>query len=125
MTLITAAAVCPTATTSHTARVPTSGGGLSLTGLDQHQVRRWNSWHRWTTLAMLASAFLAVLAATERARHPAPDRMIPLTSSEIHHLLNVLPGPAPAHSHRLRWSAWRRRHQHRARTSHYQKRTRT
>jgi hypothetical protein len=78
---------------------------------------------------MLASAFLAVLAATGRARHPAPDRMIPLTSSEIHHLLNVLPGPAPApapaHGHRLRWSAWRRRHQHRARTSHYQKRTRT
>jgi SRSO17 transposase len=25
-----------------------------LTGLDQHQVRRWTSWHRWTTLAMLA-----------------------------------------------------------------------
>lgn len=21
-----------------------------LTGLDQHQVRRWRSWHRWTTL---------------------------------------------------------------------------
>ena len=25
-----------------------------LTGLDQHQVRRWTSWHRWTLLAMLA-----------------------------------------------------------------------
>jgi len=72
---------------------------------------------------MLASAFLAVLAATERARHPAPDRMIPLTSSEIHHLLNVLPWPAPAptHSHRLRWSAWRRRHQYRAQKCHYQR----
>jgi simple sugar transport system substrate-binding protein len=23
-------------------------------GLDQHQVRRWTSWHRWITLAMLA-----------------------------------------------------------------------
>ena len=40
-----------------------------LTGLDQHQVRRWTSWHRWTTLAMLAHAFLAVATATERD-HP-------------------------------------------------------
>jgi hypothetical protein len=100
--------------------------GKGLAGLDQHQVRRWNSWHRWTTLAMLASAFLAVLAATERTRQPPPDDMIPLTSSEIHHLLNVLPDqPVRSTRHRLRWSAWRRRHQHRARTSHYQRRTRT
>jgi hypothetical protein len=100
--------------------------GKGLAGLDQHQVRRWNSWHRWTTLAMLASAFLAILAATERARQPPPGGMIPLTSSEIHHLLNVLPGQPPRSiRHRLHWSAWRRRHQHRARTSHYQKRART
>jgi SRSO17 transposase len=97
--------------------------GKGLAGLDQHQVRRWNSWHRWTTLAMLACAFLAVLAAAERARQPPPDGMIPLTSSEIHHLLNVLPAqPDRPIRHRLRWSAWRRRHQHRARISHYQKR---
>jgi SRSO17 transposase len=37
-----------------------------LIGLDQHQVRRWVSWHRWTTLAMLAHAFLAVATAIER-----------------------------------------------------------
>ena len=43
-----------------------------LTGLDQHQVRRWTSWHRWTTLAMLAHAFLAVATATERDRSPTP-----------------------------------------------------
>jgi hypothetical protein len=71
----------------------------------------WNSWHRWTTLAMLASALLAILAATERARQPPPGGMIPLTSSEIHHLLNVLPGQPPRSiRHRLHWSAWRRRH---------------
>ena len=41
-----------------------------LVGLDQHQVRRWRSWHRWTTLAMLAHAFLAVACAIERdAQH--------------------------------------------------------
>ena len=75
---------------------------------------------------MLASAFLAILAAAERTRQPPPDGMIPLTSSEIHHLLNVLPDLPPSGiRHRLHWSAWRRRHQHRARTSHYQKRART
>ncbi|GHF63943.1 hypothetical protein GCM10017566_42050 [Amycolatopsis bartoniae] len=44
--------------------------GKGLAGLDQHQVRRWVSWHRWTILAMLAYAFLTVVAATERAREP-------------------------------------------------------
>jgi SRSO17 transposase len=29
--------------------------GKGLVGLDQHQVRRWRSWYRWTTLAMLAT----------------------------------------------------------------------
>jgi hypothetical protein len=48
--------------------------------------------------------------------------MIPLTSSEIHHLPNVLTGqPENSDRHCLHWSAWRRRHQHRARTSQYQK----
>jgi SRSO17 transposase len=28
--------------------------GKGLCGLDQHQVRRWRSWYRWVTLAMLA-----------------------------------------------------------------------
>lgn len=34
-----------------------------LAGLDEHQVRRWTSWHRWVTLAMLAHAFLAATTA--------------------------------------------------------------
>src|SRR4029453_5092988 len=46
--------------------------GKGLCGLDQHQVRRWRSWYRWVTLAMLAYAFLVVAAVTERARHSAP-----------------------------------------------------
>jgi SRSO17 transposase len=44
-----------------------------VTGLDQHQVRRWTSWQRWTTLAMLAHAFLAVATADERDRIPLRD----------------------------------------------------
>jgi SRSO17 transposase len=39
--------------------------GKGLTGLDEHQVRRWDSWYWWTTLAMLALAFLTIAAATE------------------------------------------------------------
>jgi hypothetical protein len=45
-------------------------------GLDQHQVRRWCSCYRWTTLAMVAHAFLVVLAATRLARH-RPSRSSP------------------------------------------------
>jgi hypothetical protein len=29
--------------------------------------------------------------------------------------------PVKDTAHRLRWSAWRRRHQHRAKTCHYQR----
>ena len=44
--------------------------GKGLTGLDEHQVRTWTSWHRWVTLAMVALAFLTVTAATEHASRP-------------------------------------------------------
>jgi SRSO17 transposase len=43
--------------------------GKGLTGLDQHQVRRWTSWHRWSTLAMLAHAFLVVATAPNAITH--------------------------------------------------------
>jgi hypothetical protein len=43
-----------------------------LCGLDQHQFRRWRSWYRWATLALLAHAFLVVAALTDRARRPPP-----------------------------------------------------
>ena len=64
--------------------------GKGLTGLDEHQVRRWTSWHRWTILAMLAHAFLAITAATARTEtHPAPG-LIALTANEIRHLFTHL-----------------------------------
>jgi SRSO17 transposase len=96
--------------------------GKGLVGLDQHQVRRWGSWYRWTTLAMLAHAFLVVLAATDRSRHPPPSGLISLTCNEVQHLFaTLLARPAGDLSHRLRWSLWRRRHQARARTCHYRR----
>jgi SRSO17 transposase len=96
--------------------------GKGLCGLDQHQVRRWRSWYRWTTLAMLAHAFLVVLAASYRTQHPPPTRLISLTCNEVQHLFAaLLTRPANDLGHRLHWSWWRRRHQARARTCHYRR----
>jgi len=96
--------------------------GKGLVGLDQHQVRRWRSWYRWATLAMLAHAFLVVAALTEHTRHPPPTGLISLTCNEIQHLFAALViKPVADAAHRLRWSVWRRRHQARARTCHYRR----
>jgi len=96
--------------------------GKGLAALDEHQVRRYPSWSRWVTLAMLAHAFLAVLRANEHEGHPSPDELIPLTCDEIQRLFITLVNRTvfdPAH--RLRWSVWRRRHQARSQTSHYRR----
>jgi SRSO17 transposase len=96
--------------------------GKGLVGLDQHQVRRWRSWYRWATLAMLAHAFLVVAALTEHTRHPPPTGLISLTCNEIQRLFAALViKPVADAAHRLRWSVWRRRHQARARTCHYRR----
>jgi SRSO17 transposase len=97
--------------------------GKELAGLDEHQVRRWTSWHRWTVLAMLAHAFLAVTAAREHARAAPPEGLIPLTLNEIRRLLmRLLSRTEPDLTHALRWSLWRRRHQATARDCHYRRR---
>jgi SRSO17 transposase len=94
-----------------------------LTGLDQHQVRRWVSWHRWTTLAMLAHAFLAVATAAERDTQPTPAGLITLTVNEFRRLFDALLLAAKRTlATLLAWSTWRRKHQHRARQSHYRRR---
>jgi SRSO17 transposase len=98
--------------------------GKGEVGLDQHQVRTWDSWHRYTTLAMFAHAVLAVLAARERANRPqGTHQLIPLTVNEIRHLFAKLITRASfSFTYWLRWSAWRRRHQHNALISHYARR---
>jgi SRSO17 transposase len=93
-----------------------------LVGLDQHQVQRWTSWHRWTTLAMLAHAFLAVATAIERDHAPAPAGMIEITVNEFRHLFDaLLLGTKHSIDTLLAWSRWRRRHQARARQCHYRR----
>ena len=91
-----------------------------LTGLDQHQVVVGRSWHRWTTLAMLAHAFLAVATAVERDTTPTPEGLITLTVNEFRRLFDALLLAAKhTINSLLAWSRWRRQHQHRARQSHY------
>jgi hypothetical protein len=68
--------------------------GKGLAALDEHQVRRWAAWHRWTVLAMLAHAFLAVTAAAEHTHHAVTHELIPLTCNEIRHLFAMLGCPA-------------------------------
>jgi SRSO17 transposase len=92
--------------------------GKTLTGLDDHQVRTWTSWHRRTTLAILAGALLTLAAADERGTTPPPGQ-IPLTRNEIAHLLAA--GRTRYPSRCLQWSRWRRRHQYRSRLCHYQR----
>jgi hypothetical protein len=95
--------------------------GKGLTGLDEHQVRTWTSWHRWTILAILAAAFLTLAAAAARAS-PAPDGQTPLTRNEIARLLTACVNrPAPSITRCLHWSRWRRQHQYRSRLCHYQR----
>jgi len=98
-------------------------GGKELAALDEHQVRGWASWHRWTILALLAHAFLAVLAATQAGdANPDDDQLIPLTCNEIRRLFTGLCQQLPAPQFHLHWSRWRRRHQYTARACHYRQR---
>ena len=91
------------------------------TGLDEHQVRTWTSWYRWTTLVLLAHLFLAITTTAERAS-PTPAGLIPLSLNEIRHLFTQL---VIQHitdlTDCLRWSWWRRHHQYRAQQAHYQR----
>jgi hypothetical protein len=94
-----------------------------VAGLDAGQVIRWKSWHRWTAICLLAYLYLAVAAASQR-RHGADlgldAGLIPVTIPELLRLMRgtVVPPPRQDRAHRLHWSEWRRRYQHRARQAH-------
>jgi len=69
--------------------------------MDQHQVRRWTSWHRWTTLAI----FLAVARAGERDHTPAPAGLIELTVNDFRRLFDALQlATSPTVDRLLHWS---------------------
>lgn len=95
-----------------------------LTGLDQHQVRTWTSWHRWSILVLLAHAFLAVQTSIQRNNeHPNPT-LIRLSVNEFRRLFVALILTPLHHRDRiLSWSLWRRRHQQRAHRSHQNRRS--
>jgi SRSO17 transposase len=95
-----------------------------VAGLDSGQVIRWKSWHRWTAICLLAYLYLAVAVALQREQDASSDLdagLIPVTVPELLRLLRgtVIPPPRQDRAHRLHWSAWRRRHQHRARQAHH------
>jgi SRSO17 transposase len=93
-------------------------------GLDEHQVRTWTSWHRWTILSMLAMAFLAVTCANERTRTPTLKILIPFTLNEIRRLFDKLVLIRTATRDSIwAWSLWRRKHQATARAHHYHRRS--
>ncbi|MGH3635441.1 MAG: hypothetical protein ACRDTS_15425 [Mycobacterium sp.] len=96
--------------------------GKGLAGLDQHQVRRWTSWQRLVTLAMLAHAFLVVTTAAERRADTTTDTLITLSVNEFRRLFDaLLLRPLHAVADILAWSNWRRKHQATARASHHRK----
>jgi hypothetical protein len=64
-----------------------------------------------------------VAAALHRQQDADPElgtELIPLTVPELLRLLRstVISPPQRDRAHRLHWSTWRRRHQHRARCAH-------
>ena len=110
-------------------------------GADQYEVRSYLGWYRHLTLVLLACAFLLSICVQDHAHPPrsaaapacpappppaglfACPSLIPLTSSEVRHLLAHLLWPAPTSAPLLvQWSLFRRAHQSWA--GHYHRRRR-
>jgi SRSO17 transposase len=92
-------------------------------GLDSGQVIRWRSWHRWSTMCLLAYLFLAVALARQRLLDgdlPEKVRMVSITIPELLRQLRdiVIPPPLREQAHKLAWSLWRRRKQYRSSQAH-------
>ncbi|WP_452444394.1 IS701 family transposase [Nocardiopsis aegyptia] len=95
--------------------------GKGLAGLDEHQMRTWTSWHRWSLLVMVAYAFAVVCRLAELGRHLVPEWLVALTCNEVVRVLNALFASVPDVEHVLAWSVFRRSHQARARSCHYRR----
>ncbi|MBB5495727.1 SRSO17 transposase [Nocardiopsis metallicus] len=95
--------------------------GKGLAGLDEHQVRTWTSWHRWSLLAMVAYAFLVAVRVREARHHRGRDGLVALACNEIARLLNALLASGSGSEHVLAWSVFRRAHQEQARMCHYRR----
>ncbi|WP_055527835.1 hypothetical protein [Streptomyces graminilatus] len=115
--------------------------GKDTVGLDHTQARRHRSWRRHVVLAMATLALLSVIAGLDRREHPAPippagtptkhprtragrpdrHRGPPACSTCFTHLPRNLPATRRMTFH-LQGSAWRRRHQARARRHRYERR---
>ena len=72
---------------------------------------------------LLTYIYLAVAVAVQRQQEASSGLdagLIPVTVPELLRLLRdtVIPPPQRDRPHRLHWSAWRRRHQHRARQAY-------
>lgn len=99
-------------------------------GLDQYEVRSFIGWYRHITLVLLAYAFLVGISVHDTSHLPAhapPEQaqasppLLPITTSEVRHLLARLLFPLPSHTPLvLAWSSWRRQHQSWA-SSHHSK----
>nr|WP_017608521.1 transposase [Nocardiopsis xinjiangensis] len=64
--------------------------GKNLAGLDEHRVRGWRPWHRWSLLAMVAYAFLVLCRLRGLRRTRPPSDLVALPCNEIARLLHEL-----------------------------------
>ena len=93
-------------------------------GLDEYETRSWRGWYRHITLSLLAHAFLSVIRAREAEKGGGADtELVKLSVPEVRHLpCRLLWASLPPPDDVLNWSFWRRRHQARAKRSHYRRR---
>jgi hypothetical protein len=84
-----------------------------LAALDEHQVRTWTSWHRWPALAILAHAFLSIMAANGQSwapRSPEGHPVPPTSEKDLRYglrpALGLLASTQPRSSSGGRTSFW-------------------
>ncbi len=92
-------------------------------------MRKWEAWHRFATLCLLAHASLVVLRLAARHEESeekggADSGLIPLTVPEVRRLVCAMAEPDERRTFRFGWSRWRRAHQGIAARCHAARRAR-